>query len=170
MDLASLQEDVAVMDVLLRDIANRPVDVMDPDWMAKLSAQLPPAEEAGVAAEAAAALVALLDAYDSDDERTRAAVRHILRVHPSFRWGVGLDGTWSSAAEFRRQLILISARDQAQDPRDELVTLWALCAQGRERGIDIEPIVREVAGLSSDVDHYGMGSTRFLLMRGLERR
>jgi len=168
MDLTSLQEDVAVLDLLLRDIAHRPVDVTDPDWMAKLSAQ-PPAEEAGVAAEAAAALALLLDAYESDDERTRAAVRHIFRAYPSFSWGVSLDGTWSSAAEFRRRLILISARDQGQDPRDELVTLWELCAEGRERGIDIEPIVREVAGLSSDVDHYGMGSARHLLMRGLER-
>jgi hypothetical protein len=169
MDLTTVRDDVAVLDILLRDIAKRPVDITDPDWLTKLTEDPPPAEEAGVAAEAGAALSALLDAYDSGDDRIRAEVRDIFRRNPSFRWGVGLGATWSSAADFRRRLLLISAHDQGEDPRDELVTLWGLCAEARKRGIDIEPIVHEVAALSGDADHYGMGTTRHLIERGLEK-
>lgn len=99
-----------------------------------------------------------------------AEVRDVFRRNPSFRWGAGLDATWSSAADFRRHLLLISAHDQADDARDELVALWKLCAEGRRRGIDIDPIVHEVAALSTDVHHQGMGTTRHLIERGLEKR
>ncbi|HET8660773.1 MAG TPA: hypothetical protein VFM55_17445 [Micromonosporaceae bacterium] len=169
MDLAAVREDIAVMDALLSDIAERPVDLSDQNWLAKLSSRVPPVEEAGVATEAAAALAALLDAYEHGDEPTRSEVRRIFRTHTSFSWAVGLPREWHSPAEFRRRLILISARDQVADPRDELVELWALCDRAREHGIDLEPVVREVASISADVDHYGMGSTRSLIMRGPER-
>ncbi|WP_030487319.1 hypothetical protein [Micromonospora chokoriensis] len=171
MTLAAIREDVAVIDALLRDIADRPVDLADPDWQAKLSATPPPAEEAGVAVEAAATLTALLDIYESGDEGTRGEVRRIFRAHRAFSWGVGLTGEWpSAAAEFRRRLVHISARDQPQDARDELIEIWELCAWARERGIDVEPIVHAVADISGEVDHFGMGSTRLLILRGLERR
>ncbi|MEV7987401.1 hypothetical protein [Micromonospora sp. NPDC085948] len=171
MNLAAIREDVAVIDILLRDIAQRPVDLTDPDWPAKLSARLPPVEEAGVVAEASAALTALLDAYESGDEGVRGEVRQIFRAHGAFSWGVGLTGRWpSAAAEFRRRLVHVSARDQSEDPRDELVGIWELCAQARGRGVDVEPIVRAVADISGEVDHVGMGSTRLLILRGLEHR
>jgi hypothetical protein len=82
---------------------------------------------------------------------------------------VGLTQDWTALAEFRRRVLHVSAVDQGVDARDELMTLWAVCERGRELGIDIEPVLREVAGLSSEVDHYGMGSMRQLIMRGLER-
>ncbi|MET8043745.1 hypothetical protein ABZU25_23125 [Micromonospora sp. NPDC005215] len=171
MHLAAVREDVAVIDILLRDIAERPVDLTDPDWQAKLSTRVPPVEEAGVAAEAAAALTALLDAYESGDEGVRDEVRQIFRAHHAFSWGVGLTGRWPSAtAEFRRRLVHISARDQSEDPRDDLVEIWELCAGARGRGVDVEPIVRAVADISGEVDHLGMGSTRVLILRGLEHR
>ncbi|MEU4474986.1 hypothetical protein [Micromonospora sp. NPDC023888] len=171
MDLAAIREDVAVIDLLLRDIAHRPVDLTDPDWQAKLSAMVPPVEEAGVAAEAAAALTALLDAYESGDEGVRDEVRQIFRAHGAFGWGVGLTGQWpSAAAEFRRRLVHVSARDQSDDPRDDLVEIWELCARARGRGVDIEPSVRAVADISGEVDHFGMGTTRLLILRGLEHR
>ncbi|MGC4811114.1 hypothetical protein ACLQ29_11365 [Micromonospora sp. DT228] len=171
MDLAAIREDVAVIDILLRDIGHRPVDLTDPNWQAKLSAGLPPAEEAGVAAEAAAALTTLLDAYESGDEGVRDEVRQIFRAHRHFGWGVRLTGRWSSpAAELRRRLVHISARDQSEDPRDDLVGIWELCARARGRGVDVAPIIRAVADISGEVDHYGMGSTRLLILRGLEHR
>ncbi|MEU8180746.1 hypothetical protein AB0B85_20250 [Micromonospora sp. NPDC049044] len=169
MQLATVREDVAVIDALLGDIANRPVDLTDPDWQAKLAAGVPPVEEAGVAAEAEAALTALLDAYESGDEAVRDEVRQIFRAHQAFGWGVGLTGQWpSAAAEFRRRLVHVSARDQSEDPRDDLVQIWELCATARGRGVDIEPIVRAVADISGEIDHLGMGSTRILILRGLE--
>ncbi|MGW5577797.1 hypothetical protein [Micromonospora chokoriensis] len=169
MDLAAVREDVAVVDALLRDIADRPVDLTDPDWQAKLSAAEPPAEEAGVAAEAAA-LTALLDIYESGDEAARDEVRRIFRAHRAFSWGVGLSGEFpSAAAEFRRRLVHISARDQCADPRDDLMQIWELCEWARDHGIDVEPVLHAVADISGEVDHFGMGSTNRLILRGLER-
>ncbi|WFF03223.1 hypothetical protein [Micromonospora sp. WMMD964] len=171
MDLAAIREDVAVIDALLRDIADRPVDLTDPDWPAKLSAAKPPVEEAGVAVEAAATLAALLDVYEFGDEVTRDEVRRIFRAHRAFSWGVGLHDEFpSAAAEFRRRLVHISARDQSADPRDDLMEIWELCERARDNGIDVEPVLYAVAEISGEADHFGMGSTRRLILRGLERR
>lgn len=167
MDLAGVRADVAVIDELLRAIARRPVDLSGPNWMAKLR-QTPPVQEAGVAVEAAAALEALLDAYETGGASTREEIRGIFRDYPSFRWAAHLPRQWESATEFRRRLVHTSAVDQGSDPRDELMTIWSLCNRARARGIEVEPVLREVADLSSDVDLYGFGSMRMLIMRGLE--
>jgi hypothetical protein len=168
MNLASVRADVAVIDELLRDIAKRPVDLSDPNWMTKIRQAPPPVEEAGVAAEATAALEVLLDGYETGGPPTREEVREIFRAYPSFRWAAHLPREWESAVEFRRRLLHVSAVDQGADPRDELMTIWWLCNRAREQGIDVEPVLREVADLSSDADLYGFGSMRMLVMRGLE--
>jgi hypothetical protein len=168
MNLAAVRADVAVIDELLREIAKRKVDVSDPDWTAKIR-RAPPVEEAGVAPEAAAALEGLLDAYETGGAEAREEVRDIFRAHPSFRWAAGLPRQWESVAEFRRRLVHVSAMDQGADPRDELMTIWWLCNEARERGIDVASVLREVADLSSDADLYGFGSMRTLIMRGLEK-
>jgi hypothetical protein len=168
MDLAEVRADVAVIDELLREILHRPVDISDPDWMAKLRRAPRPVVEAGVEPEAGAALEVLLDAYENGDASEREEVRNILREFPSFRSAAGLPRPWESVGEFRRRLVHVSARDQGADPRDELMTIWALCNRARERGIEVEPVLREVANLSSDVDLYGLGSMQKLIMRGLE--
>lgn len=169
MSLAAVREDVSVLDELLRDIAQRPVDLTDRDAMAKLRQAPAPVEEAGVAVEAAAALEMLLDAYETGGSPTRAEVRGIFGEFPNFRWAVHLPQQWESEAELRRRLVHVSAMDQGADPRDELMTIWWLCNQARALGIAVEPVLREVAGMSSDVDLYGFGSMRTLIMRGLER-
>ncbi|MET8154151.1 hypothetical protein ACIBSW_19980 [Actinoplanes sp. NPDC049668] len=167
MNLAEVRADVAVIDELLRDIANRPVDLSDPNWAAKFRAR-PPVEEAGVAAEAAAALDALLDAYETGGSPTREQVRDIFRDYPSFRWGAHLPREWNSVGEFRRRLLHVSAMDKGADPRDQLMAIWWLCNRARELGIDVEPVLREVADLSSDADCQDFGSARMRIMRGLE--
>jgi hypothetical protein len=48
------------------------------------------------------------------------------------------------------------------------MTIWSLCNRARARGIEVEPVLRDVADLSSVVDLYGFGSMRMLIMRGLE--
>ena len=101
MDLAEVRENVAVIDLLLREVGKRPIDLNDPDWERKLRSEPRPVDQAGVAAEAAAALDALLDAYENGNERTREEIREIFRANPSFSWGVGLPWEWTSAAEFR---------------------------------------------------------------------
>jgi hypothetical protein len=157
MDLAAAEADAAIVDMLLSEIADRPADTSDP------------LGEIGAKAEARAALDFLLDAYEQGPEETRVEVRRILRTYRRFAWGVGLPPEWTTLAELRRHLVYLSARDQGQDTRDELMTLWALCNEARAKGIDVEPLLTEIAALSSDVDHYGMGSMRVLIMRGLER-
>ena len=166
-DLDAAETDAAIVDMLLAEIADQPVDTSDPDWAAKLAAS-DPLGEIGAKAEAHAALDVLLDAYEQGPQETRAEVRRILRTYRRFSWGVGLAPEWTTVTEFRRHLIYLSARDQGQDARDELMTLWALCNEARAKGIDVEPLLTEVAALSSEVDHYGMGSMRSLLMRGRE--
>ncbi|MFD0524976.1 hypothetical protein [Paractinoplanes durhamensis] len=169
MDLSEVRKDVAAVDELVRFLVkSQAIDMNDPDWIAKLKAAPNPVDEAGVRVEADAALQALLDAYESGDAALRAEVREIFRAYPSFRDCAGLPNQWATAAEFRRRLLLISANDQGADPRDELISLWGLCHAGRELGIDTEPVLREVAELSSGVDHYGFGSMRALILRGLE--
>ncbi len=167
MDLAAVRADVAVIDELLRDIARRPVDLSDPNWRAKVR-EAPPVEEAGVAVEAAAALEALLDAYEIGGSSAREEIRGIFRDYRSFRWAAHLPREWESEVEFRRRLVHVSAVDQGSDPRDELMTVWSLCNRARARGIEVEPVLREVADLSSDEDLYGFGSMQMLIMRGLE--
>jgi len=157
-----------VIDDLLRDIAERPVDLSDPNGMAELRRAQPPVEEAGVAAEAAAALEMLLDAYQTGGSPTREEVRDIFRAYPSFRRAAHLPTAWDSVGEFRRRLVHVSAMDQGADPRDELMAIWWLCDRARECGIDVEPVLREVASLSSDADLYGFGSMQMLIMRGRE--
>ena len=168
MNLAAVRADVAVIDELLRPIAKRPVDVTDPHWMDKLRQAPPPVEEAGVAAEAAAALEVLLDAYETGGPVTREEVRDVFRAHGSFTWAAHLPAEWESAAEFRRRLVHVSAVDQGSDPRDELMKIWWLCNRARALGIEVEPVLREVASLSSDVDLHGFGSMQTMIMRGRE--
>ncbi|MEV6349130.1 hypothetical protein [Actinoplanes sp. NPDC051851] len=121
MSLAAVREDVAVIDELLREIAERPVDLSDPGWLPRLRRGPAAVDEAGVAAEAGAALTALLDAYEKEEDR--AEVREIFRAHRYFRWAVHLPGEWESAAELRRHLMHVSAMDQGADPRDQLLTI-----------------------------------------------
>jgi hypothetical protein len=168
MNLAAVRADVAVIDELLRQIAGWKVDVIDLDSTAKLRQRPPPVEEAGVAPEAAAALEAMLDAYETGGVVAREEVRDIFRAYPSFRWAVHLPWQFESVAEFRRRLVHVSARDQGADPRDELMTIWWLSNRARARGIAVEPVLREVAALSSAADLHGFGSMQGLIMRGLE--
>src|SRR5581483_6467608 len=111
MKLAAARADVAVIDELLRDIAQRPVDLSDPNWMVKLRQAPPPVEEAGLVVETAVALEVLLDAYETGDPSTREEVRDIFRAYPSFRWAARLPRRWESVAEFRRRLVHVSAMD-----------------------------------------------------------
>ena len=72
---------------------------------------------------------------------------------------------WDTAEEFRAHLVHLSARDQGADTRDEIVTLQQLCDQAWRVGVDVDPILEEVAAMSSEVDRYGMGSMRSIILR-----
>jgi hypothetical protein len=141
-----LEQEVARLDAVLEPIAKSPYDGQP--------------FEVPAPAGARETLRALLDHYATGDDDARTAVRALFERYTSFRWAVYLPD-----ADFRTQLLHFSARDQGADTRDELLELNGLCAEAREAGVDLGPVLREVAALSSPVDKYGMGSTRDILLR-----
>jgi hypothetical protein len=157
-----LEETVALLDLCLEPIAKRPVDLSDPAWQEKLRAA-EPLDEAGIRAEAEEALRALLDRYEHGDAETRAAVRGLFDRHTSFCWAAHLPG-----ADLRTRLLHLSARDHGRDTRDEILALNDICTEARAAGVDLRPLLREVAELSSTVDKYGMGSMRDILRRSAD--
>jgi hypothetical protein len=164
MELDAIEDEVALLDAILKPIAKRPVDLKDPDWMTKLR-ESKPLDETGIRPEAEAVLRTMLATYAHGDDATRVAIRRLFDRYTSFRWAAhlplepGLEG-------FRLRLLHLSAVDQARDARDELLALDDLCARARSAGVDIGPTLVEVAAMSSDVNKHGMGSTRgFLLSR-----
>ncbi|SEB31931.1 hypothetical protein SAMN04489727_0358 [Amycolatopsis tolypomycina] len=161
-ELEDLAETVAVLDLYLKPIAERPVDLSDPGWQDKMRAA-EPLDEAGIRAEAEEALRALLGHYEHGDTGTRAAVRAVFDRCPSFSWAAHLRG-----ASFRTRLLHLSARDHGRDTRDEIMALGDIRAEATAAGVDIRPLLREVAELSSTVNKYGMGSMRDLLLRAAD--
>ncbi|MFJ3666604.1 hypothetical protein ACIPSE_09115 [Streptomyces sp. NPDC090106] len=160
---SDLARTVARIDARLAPLVNRPVDISDPDWAEKLRAAPSPLDEAGVRAEAEGALGELLDLYGRGDPGTLTAVRRLLGAHRYFTGATGVQGG-TAPEDFRRELLWLSARDQACDVRDELLLLDDLCRRARDARIDLTPLLQEAAELSSDEDRFGMGSLRFLLL------
>jgi hypothetical protein len=78
-----LVDDVEVIDVVLEPVRKKPVDMTDPDWLAKLQAGPRPLDEADVREEAETALRELLALYETD-EQTRIEVRALLNRCQSF--------------------------------------------------------------------------------------
>ncbi|MGA6224680.1 hypothetical protein ACPESV_30620 [Streptomyces umbrinus] len=167
-ELAELDEWVAVIDACIEPIARRPVDVTDPDWMRKLREGPRPLDEAGIRPEAEAALRDVLSLYEEGDEDVRAALRALLERCHYFAWSTTLPFE-PTPQGFRQRLVEMSVGDQGQDTRDMMVALNDLCGQARDAGFDIRPLLLDVAELSSEVDKYGMGSTRAILLRAAGR-
>lgn len=162
-DLAAIEEDVALLDAVLEPIAKQPVNLGDPDWLAKLQAAPPALDRAGVRPEAEAVLAEILGRY-AEDDAARPGLRALFDRYGSFRWAVHPrfpvtpDGV-------RSALLLHSVRDQGADVRDEILAVRSVCDEARAAGVDVDPILREVAAMSSDVDRHGMGSVRALFLR-----
>lgn len=169
MPLRELEQRVAELDEILRPIAQRPVDFSDPNWATKLANRMPPTQEAEVSDEAEAVLADLLSHYEQGGEPARVAVRAIFACYPSFRWAAHLPFDETSPRSYRSRLLHVAAVDQGTDTRDVLLGLWDLADRARAAGIDIVPALTEVAAMSSDVDRYGMGSTRKILLDLVER-
>lgn len=168
MDIARLEQEIARLDRALRPIAERPVDISRPGWADRLITASP-LDEAGIRSQARTALESLVELYARGDDRERARLRQCLSTCQAFRWAAGLDCSPATAEGFRLNLLHWSACDQGSDSRDEILRLGDLCQTAAGHGVDIAPILREVAALSSAVDKYGMGSTRGFLLQWLAR-
>ncbi|MFC6018904.1 hypothetical protein ACFP2T_22190 [Plantactinospora solaniradicis] len=160
---------VSRLNQALAPIAETPVDIDDPNWVEKMRQAPSALVRAGVADEAETALGTLLSRYGEGDESTRTAIRELFARYRSFRWAVGPSYPADTPDRFRGWLLLLSARDQGADTRDELLTLSDVCREATAAGVEIGPILHEVAALSSDVDRYGMGSMRNILLRCVPR-
>lgn len=171
MDLVEVEREMARLDAVYRPVATKPVDVTDLDAFMNMGAAIQ-ADLARLAVDdqAEAVLRAVIELYAAGDETVRAAVRHLFDRYTSFRWAAHLPQDWETAKEFRARLICLSARDQGADTRDEILTLQDLCNRGRQAGIDVDPILDEVAAMSSDRDRYGMGSMRSVILGYGKRR
>ncbi|MER7007534.1 hypothetical protein ABT297_31445 [Dactylosporangium sp. NPDC000555] len=165
MNLAGIEREMARLDAVYRPVATAPVDLADPgaplDLGASIGAQL---AALGVGGRSEAVLRAVAEAYTAGDGTVRAAIRGLFERYPSFRWAAHLPPCWDTAAEFRTRLVLLCAHDQAPDTRDEILALRDLCDRARRAGIDVGPVLEEVATMASDADRYGMGSTRAILL------
>ena len=155
------------LDAIYRPVATAPLPDAVADVGAHIEAQL---AALGVGDQASAVLRAALEAYAAGGDDVRAAIRRMFDRCPSFRWAAHLPREWDTAAGLRDRLIHMSARDQGADTRDEILELQALCDRALRAGIDPGPVLDEVAAISSDVDRYGMGSMRDVLLRYGRRR
>jgi hypothetical protein len=162
-DLTELELQVMEIDERLRPIATRPVAFSDLKAITLLAEAQSPLDEAGVRFETDALLKALAAEYQSSDEETRKAIRRLFTCYQNFAWAASFRVSPSTKIGFRQDLIRFSMLDQGKDSRDALLALRALCEQAQAAGIDLKPILREVAELSSDENKYGMGSTKRML-------
>ncbi|MFD4600298.1 hypothetical protein ACFWPQ_19995 [Streptomyces sp. NPDC058464] len=168
-ELAELEERVAVIDAYIEPIATRPVDLTDPDWTRRMQEGPRPLDEAGIRPEAETALRDVLSLYQEGDEGDRVALRALLQRYHSFTWATTLPFE-PTPRGFRQRLLEISVEDQGRDTRDMMVDLHGLCGDAHDAGVDIRPLLLEVAELSSEADKYGMGSTRDILLRAAGRK
>jgi hypothetical protein len=164
------KEWISLLDDALKPIAARPIDftdLKDPNWLTRVKNAPSPLEEAGVKSETENLLAELVAGYPACDDQARQAVRKLFADHPSFSWAAALPYKPITDESFRAHLILFSMKDQEGDSRDALLALQSMCATAASAGVEIEPILKEVAELSSDVNRYGMGSTRSLLLHAI---
>jgi hypothetical protein len=69
-------------------------------------------------------------------------------------------------AKLDDQLKPVARRSFDFNDPERMAILWLqdISAKARSAGIQIKPILEEVAGLSSEINKYGMGSTKGLLL------
>ena len=167
--LADWTETISILDAYLRPIAQRPVDIGDPEWFTKLRGGPHPLDAAGVRADAESLLVEVIEHYRKGDDATRQAIRELFARNRSFSWAATLPFPPTTPETFRSHLILLAIIDQGLDSRDTILSLEDMCQRARSAGVDTEPVLRVVASLCSDEDKYGMGSMRSLLLRHAEQ-
>jgi hypothetical protein len=165
--LRKLATRILALDEKIRPIANRPVDITKPGWAANLATRTDPLDEAGVRTEAEQVLADALSEYASVEAADRAFLRQLFAKSPSFAWAATLPFAADTPENFRLHLLLFSVQDQGRDSRDALLSLQALCRSAKLAGVSMQAL-RETAALSSEVNKYGMGSTKDMLLRAAQ--
>jgi hypothetical protein len=159
--LSTWKEQIARLDAALRSIAQRPVGCFG--LLFKPRRWTHPLDKAGVRTQAEQFLSEVIEYYRTADADTRQAIRKLFEDHRSFTWAATLPYQPVTDESFRAHLILFSIKDHEQDTRDALVLLYEICEKATAAGVRTGPILEEIAEISSDVNKFGMGSTRSLL-------
>jgi hypothetical protein len=163
--LPTWKEQIARHPAALRPLANRPVGFFE--LLFKPRRRAHPLDEAGVKTQAEQFLSELIEVYPAGDADMRRSIRKLFEDHRSFAWAAVLPFEPVTAENFRAHLILFSIKDQEQDTRDAIVLLHELCEKAGSAGVKTEPLLAEIAEISSDVNKFGMGSTRSLLLKAV---
>jgi hypothetical protein len=164
---------LAEIDGVLAAWGKRIVDLRDPRWSEKLQESHPFARDEALRDRFDSALRRLAALYEACDPGQRARIRDLIRDLTGARNAVGVSAQRIRSAEdtelFRFALICESLKDLGRDSRDAIVALDGLCDAARQAGIDPRPYLEEVAALCGDIDHYGMGSMRALMLSRAKR-
>ena len=163
--LSTWMEQIARLDTALRPIAQRPMGCLGLLFKPRRH----PLDAAGVRAQTEGLLSELIEYYPTADAETRSAIRTLFEEHPSFTWAATLPYEPITDESFRAHLILFSIKDHERDTRDAIILLPELCEKARSAGVKTGPILEEIAEISSDVNKYGMGSTRSLLLSSIPK-
>lgn len=107
----------------------------------------------------------VLEAYATGDDSVRATLRELFAKNAKFDWAAGAPPSRTTAEGFRLHLLLISVIDHSEDFRDTLLYLRDVYNEALAAGVDMEPVLREVAELSSDESQTAMGSLKSILLR-----
>jgi hypothetical protein len=162
--LIELEKAIATLNRRVSPIADRPVDITKPGWLAELRQHPHPFDEVGIRAEAEALLTEIVQMYAQGSSETRRAIRNLFMAYHQFSWAATLSLSIATPEGFRTHLLLFSIQDQGHDTRDAILSLQTMCQQATAAGVKIQPILKEIAELSSDQDKYGMGTTKDLLL------
>lgn len=159
-----LEMEMEPLDARLKPIAESKVDIGDPEWVEKLKS-MEPLDQAGIRPQAQALLGKVLEAYRRAPEEDRRRIRDLFQRYGAFAWAAALPHRPTTEDRFRQHLLLYAVVDQGTDSRDAVLLLDALLEEAGKAGVEVKPILREVAALASDTDKYGMGSTADQLRR-----
>lgn len=164
-NLSELELIVAKFDEQLKPVARRSFDFNNPDWIVKLAKTKDPLDETGIRSEMEALLTEVTDHYANCDPETRRVIRSIFEKYDSVAWAATFSHTPTTSDGVRHQLLLFSILDQGRDTRDAILWLQDISNRAKSAGIKVKPILEEIAGFSSEMNKYGMGSTKSLLLK-----
>jgi len=158
--LSNLEASISRLDSIIKPIAERPVNISDPNALTALKSSPHPFDETNIREEAENLILALVSDYIAANSEWRIGARALVRRYHSFAWAAQVPLDVRTEDGFRAHLVMFSLKDQGRDRRDAKLWLSDLCDEGRRSNLAIAGILRDVALMSSDEDRYGWGSTR----------
>ena len=111
----------------------------------------------------------LIEAYMHGSTQDRQELRELLKECDRFGGGpeshrIALPMSPVTAAELLRAFAVFSISDGDSDWRDEKLWVDALCAAGRDSGLDMAALLREAAAMASTAARGSRSSLREMLL------